>query len=599
MYPFRILITIISLFLLNTSMISSQPLTVPQDGREITSLNGSWNTIVDPLENGYYDYRYRPKENGYFMNRQQRDKSELVEYNFERSENLKVPGDWNTQRKELFFYEGTVWYHRQFDYDLPEGKRLFLWVGAANYEAIAWLNGTELGRHTGGFTPFWFEVTDLVRNGENDLVFKVDNKRKREGVPTLNFDWWNYGGLTRDVLLMEVPATFIRDYTVELDPENPDYIRGSVQLDGKGSARGSVTVELPEAGLSTTFNTDADGRGTFRVLAPDLERWSPGNPKLYEVHISAAGETVSERIGFRTIATRGDEILLNGEPVFLKGISSHEVNPIGPGRAYRPEDAEILLGWAKEMGCNFVRLAHYPHNRHMTRVADEMGLMIWSEIPVYWTIMWEEPDTYRLAERQLREMIRRDKNRASVVIWSVGNETPRSRPRLEFMTGLIEEARRLDDTRLLSAATELTYEGNTLKLDDPLAAHLDVIGANEYLGWYSGSPEEIPNHTWESAYDKPLVVSEFGGGALYNFHADAATRWSEEYQAAVYQNQLEMLDRIPFLAGTCPWILVDFLSPRRPLPDIQDYYNRKGLISEQGFRKQAFYIMQDYYRNKR
>lgn len=583
--------------LFNPIIAAAQSLAIPQEGRNTVSLNGSWNSIIDPYENGYYDYRYQPKENGFFVNRQQQDKSDLVEYNFERSENLNVPGDWNTQRRELFFYEGTVWYHKRFDYDLPEKRRLFVWVGAANYEAITWLNGEELGRHTGGFTPFWFEITDLVGSRNNDLVFKVDNKRRREGVPTLNTDWWNFGGLTRDVLLMEVPSTFIRDYTVQLDPENPEYISGSVVLDGDEAER-KVTIIVPEAGLQTTVLTDTKGRAKVRIPAPDLERWSPDNPKLYQVEITAGSDMVRERIGFRTIETKGEEILLNGKPVFLKGISTHEVNPIGEGRAYRPEDAKVLLGWAKEMGCNFVRLAHYPHNRHMTRKADEMGLMIWSEIPVYWTILWENTGTYQLAEQQLREMIQRDKNRASVIIWSIGNETPRKEARLEFMTKLTEEARRLDSTRLLSAATELSYEGNTLKLDDPLAEHLDVIGANEYLGWYGGRPEDIPDYTWESAYNKPLVVSEFGGGALYNFHGDPATRWSEEYQASVYRNQLKMLDRIPFLAGVCPWILVDFLSPRRLLPDIQDYFNRKGLISERGYKKQAFYIMQEYYLDK-
>jgi beta-glucuronidase len=227
-----------------------------------------------------------------------------------------------------------------------------------------------------------------------------------------------------------------------------------------------------------------------------------------------------------------------------------------------------------------------------------MGLMVWSEIPVYWTILWENQDTYDLAEQQLREMIQRDKNRASVVIWSVGNETPRGAARLAFMTGLIDEARRMDSSRLISAATEVTYRGDTLSLDDPLGDELDVIGANEYLGWYNGGPEEITEHSWTSEFDKPLVISEFGAGARYDLHGDEQTRWSEEYQAAVYRNQLRMLDGIPFLAGTTPWILVDFRSPRRPLPDIQDFFNRKGLISDRGFRKQAFFVLQEYYRNR-
>jgi len=578
--------------------LQGQSLLIPTGGRAITSLNGSWNSIVDPYENGYYDYRYEPKADGYFQNRHQSDPSDLVEYDFERSEKLAVPGDWNTQRRELLFYEGTVWYHRQFDYDLPAGRRLFLWVGAANYEALGWLNGEELGGHVGGFTPFWFEITDRVSPAGNDLVFKVDNQRKRDGVPTLNTDWWNYGGLTRDILLMEVPETFISDFTIRLDPDDPDYVLGEVRLDGDPGGQ-EVEVTIGDTGYGTTLPVDADGSGAFRFPAADLERWSPDDPRLYEVRVTAAGDTAMDRIGFRTVEVRGEEILLNGQPVFLKGVSMHEVSPLGDGRAFRPEDARTLLQWAKDLGCNFVRLAHYPHNRHMTRMADEMGLMIWSEIPVYWTILWENESTYELAERQLQEMIQRDRNRASVVIWSVGNETPRSPERLAFMTRLIGEARRLDSSRLVSAATEVTYEGNTLRLDDPLGRELDVIGANEYLGWYLGGPEDIPDHSWTSEFEKPLVISEFGAGARYDLHGDEGTRWSEEYQAAVYRNQLRMMDGIPFLAGTTAWILVDFRSPRRPLPNVQDFYNRKGLISERGYRKQAFGVLREYYLNRK
>jgi beta-glucuronidase len=257
----------------------------------------------------------------------------------------------------------------------------------------------------------------------------------------------------------------------------------------------------------------------------------------------------------------------------------------------------MLLSWAKELGCNFVRLAHYPHNESMLRMADEMGLMVWAEIPVYWTIMWDNTETYENARNQLGEIITRDKNRASVILWSVANETPVSEPRNKFLKGLIDYARSLDSTRLLTAANERRYENPTTQLvDDPLGQYLDVLGCNEYVGWYDGLPAKADGLTWKVNLNKPLIISEFGADALFGLHGDKSVRWTEEYQKDVYEHTLAMLRKIPSLRGMSPWILTDFRSPRRPLPRIQDFYNRKGLISARGERKQAFFVLQNFYR---
>jgi len=505
-----------------------------------------------------------------------------------------VPGDWNSQRDELFFYEGTIWYKRDFDYDLGPGRRLFVYFGAANHDVVAWLNGHKLGEHEGGFTPFNFEITDYVRDTGNFLILKVDNQRRREAVPALNTDWWNYGGLTRDVFLIDVPGTFVRDYFIQLDRDAPDQLAGWVQLDGP-QLRQRVRLGIPDAGVEAAVETDASGYATFRVDA-DLERWSPDDPKLYEVEVASETDRVSERIGFRTIETRGHDLLLNGVPIWLRGICIHEQAPLRDGRAFSEEDARTLLGWARALNANFVRLAHYPHNEYMTRVADEMGLLVWAEIPVYWMIAWEQEATLENAKNQLAEMITRDKNRASVILWSMANETPPSRERLDFLRALTEVARSLDPTRLLTAALVSHYvDDSTLMIDDPLGAYLDVIGVNEYVGWYDGLPEKADRLSWQMVYEKPLIISEFGAGALQGYHGDRLTRWTEEFQANVYRHQLEMLERIPFLRGTSPWILTDFRSPRRPLPVIQDYWNRKGLISDRGVKKQAFYVLRDFY----
>lgn len=579
--------------------VAVEPLITNPDGRAVTSLDGEWHTIVDPYENGYYDYRYRPSEHGYFENAEPEGPSDLVEYDFDRSPTLRVPGDWNSQRESLFLYEGSVWYKRSFDVPPLDGSRLFVYFGAANYRARVYLNGDKLGEHEGGFTPFNFEITDRVRERDNFLVVQVDSTRRREAVPTLNTDWWNYGGLTRRVLLVRVPETFVRSYHVQLAPGALDRLAGWVRLDGPDRAGRTVTLEIPEAGIEHAVATDRAGFAELELDA-DLALWSPDDPVRHRVVVAAGPDRVEERIGFRAVETRGTEILLNGEPIFLRGVSLHEESPLRPGRAHSREDARVLLGWARELGANFVRLAHYPHNSTMVEEADRLGMLVWAEIPVYWTIQWSNPRTFDAAAGQLAEMIARDRNRAAVILWSVGNETPRSDERLDFMRRLVELARKLDPTRLVTAALEHRYVDDvTVLIDDPLGEHLDVLGCNEYVGWYDGPPAKADRLTWQSAHDKPLIMSELGGGALQGLHGQPHERWTEEYQEALYRHQIGMLRRIPFLRGMTPWILVDFRSPRRPLPGIQDFWNRKGLISDAGRKKKAFFVLRDFYEELR
>lgn len=264
-------------------------------------------------------------------------------------------------------------------------------------------------------------------------------------------------------------------------------------------------------------------------------------------------------------------------------------------RNYSESDARTMFQWVKELNANFVRLAHYPHNENMPRLADELGILLWEEIPVYWTIQWENADTLANAKNQLTELVTRDRNRASVIIWSMANETPVSDARNRFLGELVKTARSLDDTRLISAAMEVHSEGDTKVLSDPFGELTDIISFNQYHGWYGGNRDDFPNLKWDIRYPKPVIISEWGGGALYGFHADKDTVWSEEYQAYLYEKTLEGIFNIPGLSGFTPWILADFRSPRRPLPVIQGMWNRKGVISEGGHKKQAFYILSDFY----
>ncbi len=564
--------------------------------RSTVSLNGSWHYIVDVQEEGYYDYRMKPTPWGFFQNAKPQKPEDLIEYDFDKAPVMQVPGDWNTQDERLFFYEGTVWFKRAFQWHRNGNRRTLLYFGAVNYDTYVYVNGKLAGHHVGGFTPFNFDVTDMLREGDNFVVLKVDNKRHAEAVPTQIFDWWNYGGITRDVLLVDVESVYIEDYNLQLASLEGRLLSFSVQLNKPLSGQ-QITLSIPELKIKKTLTTDAEGKAALSMKAKPI-LWSPATPKLYQVDIQLGSESIRDEIGFRIIETRGKQILLNGNPIFLKGISIHEEKPNGGGRANSTADAHTLLSWAKELGCNYVRLAHYPHNEYAVREAERMGMLVWSEIPVYWTIAWNNADTYRNAERQLTDMIRRDHNRCNVIIWSIANETPHSDARDQFLSRLSQKARSLDATRLISMAMEVTAANHHKnRLQDNMNQYVDVISFNQYIGWYR-DVNDAPKMEWEIPYNKPVIISEFGGGAKYGLHGAKNQRWTEEFQENLYRENCAMLDKIDGLAGTTPWILKDFRSPRRVLNGIQDYYNRKGLFSDDGHKKKAFYVLKEWYQGK-
>ena len=556
---------------------------------DAVSLNGKWNAIVDPYSSG--------ESMKYYLNRKPEKKSEFLEYSFEGGLQLNVPGDFNSQVPELNYYEGNVWYQRSFEAQKKEGRRQSLYFAGVSYETKVWLNGVEVGRHEGGFTPFQFDITDQVKDGVNDLVVLVNNDRRPDGIPAMSFDWWNYGGIMRDVFFLDRPAVHIRDYKVQLTPDRKG-IAGYVQLEGADSPQ-EVTLAIEGLDVRHTLTTDDKGFGSFDLkAAPEL--WVPGNPKLYPVKISTGQDRIDDEIGFRTVSVKETEILLNGEPVFLKGVNFHEEVPQRLGRAYSEADAAMILGEVKALGCNFIRTSHYPQNEHIVRAAERMGLMIWEEIPIWQGIDFTNAEVFKKAEMMLRDMIYRDKNRAAVIIWSVANETKPSEARDKMLVRLVDLCHELDGTRLVAAAFDNPrYDGatKTFRLEDKLAEAVDVVGVNKYLGWYTPFPLPPAEIKWDVAAGKPLIFSEFGAEALSGKRGpdDVAHEWSEDYQAAVYRQNLEMFRNIPNLRGTAPWVLFDFRSPYRRQQTYQNGWNRKGLLGDKGQRKMAWQVMKHFH----
>lgn len=563
------------------------------ESRETSTLDGTWQAIPDP---------YRSFQDGWFDDRDVplvEDPHEPADYDVDDGFPVAVPGCVGEALPGFEYYEGMVWHTRRFEWD-GDADRLFLRFGAVNYEADVWLNGEHLLTHEGGYTPFSVEITDEVSRKDNRLVVGVDNERRQNGIPGMQTDWFNFGGVFRSVDLVAVPETFVRNVKVETTVG--ETVTASITAWIDGPIPGDVHATIPDLGAETPLELAGSDGGLTRLAgeitfdSDDVELWHPSWPRLYDVCVETATDAVEVRTGFREVDVEGSDILVNGEPIDVRGISMHE-EAAGRGRALTQEDIDRRFEWVGELGCNFVRLAHYPHTAAMARRADEEGILLWEEVPAYWGIEFGDEDVQTLYRQQLRELVQRDWNRPSVALWSIANETdPDDDVRNRVLPEMASYVRELDDTRLVTAACWFDETESGLELLDPLAEHLDVVGINEYYGWYAGDASEVRSFVDDPA-GPPVIVSETGAGAKWGNHGDADERWTEEFQAAYYRESLSAIESVDQIAGTTPWILFDFKSPRRMNPH-QRGYNRKGLLDEHGRKKRAFSVLREHYRDQ-
>jgi beta-glucuronidase len=378
---------------------------------------------------------------------------------------------------------------------------------------------------------------------------------------------------------------------------------GWVQLNGRKTKQ-NVSVKIPALKLVYKTSTDEKGFAKLAFSSSSLSLWAPGNPKLYKITIESETDSLIDTIGFRNIEVRGNQVLLNNKPVFLKTVNIHEENPYLARRAFSLDDARLLLNHAKELGCNLVRLAHYPHNENTVREAEKMGLMVWSELPIYQHIEFADSAVPAKMQTMLEEMIRRDKNRCAVITWCLSNETyPGTPNRNKALIELTQKCRALDSARLVTHVINTqNYSNNSFDIWDTLYKYSDLIAVNEYIGWYipwQGKPSDTKWKLFDQK--KPVFISEFGGEALYGSKygpTDEAAFWTEEYQEKIYRDQIEMFNTVPNLSGVCAWLLFDYRSPVRMHPVYQKGYNRKGLLSEKGEKKKAWYVLNEFYKWK-
>ena len=554
------------------------------DGRKTESLNGEWHFTVDPLEYMLRGDWY--KEEHYDA----AGREKPVDYDFGECGKMRVPSCWNMESAELFRYHGTADYIRNFRYAKhKEGERVFLNFEGAAYRAYVFLNGEIIAVHDGASTPFSVEVTDLLQP-DNRLIVTVDASRKDDRVPMSNTDWYNYGGLYRDVYLVRTGKVVIKKWFLRLVPGS-DYSRIALSVTADGIDEGIATLSIPELGIEEDV-TLKEGKGET-VFSASPELWSPESPKLYDVTLKASDDKVTDMVGFREFKVVGRDVYLNGAKRFLKGICVHE-DHITKGKSTDEETIRETIRVAKEeLHAVYLRLAHYPHTRLFAKLADELGIMLWEEIPVYWAIDFENPKTYADAENQLGELMQRDANRASVVIWSVGNENPDTDDRFAFMSRLADYAHSVDGTRAVSAAC-LVDEVREV-IDDRLAEKLDIIGINEYYGWYNPDFSKLGRVLANSNPSKPVFITEVGAGARYGSHGTSDTLWTEEFQEEFYKRQVAEIGACPYIKGLTPWILYDFRAERR-FNSYQEGFNRKGLIdSDRKHKKLAFKVLAGFY----
>ncbi|MGN6405259.1 beta-glucuronidase [Sinomonas sp.] len=508
-----------------------------------------------------------------------------------------VPASYNDlfADQEIHDHVGLVWYQRTVR--LPRGwagERIVLRFDAATHAAAVYVDDTLVIKHDGGYTPFEADLTDVVLPGEAfRLTVAVDNRLTNITVPpgkltvgadgkerqSYFHDFYNYGGLARSVWLYSTPVTHLTGVTVTTDLDGGTGLVG-YRLATSEPAPASVRL------VDETGELVASGEGhsgTLRVEEPVL--WRPGAAYLYrleiEVHDGAHPVDVYEiPVGIRTVAVEGDQFLINGEPFYFTGFGKHEDSAIrgkGHDNAYLVHDFR-LLDWT---GANSFRTSHYPYAEEVLEYADRHGIVVIDEtaavglnLAVEAGLTGQPPrptfspetinDQTQAAHAQhLRELIDRDKNHPSVVMWCVANEpSSNEEGAREYFEPLISLTRELDPTRPVTMTTVIFATCET----DRTADLVDVISLNRYYGWYVATGDletaegllEADLQGWAAKYGKPIMMSEYGADTIPGFHSVTSMPWTEEFQTAFLAMNHRVFDCIPSFVGEHVWNFADF-----------------------------------------
>jgi beta-glucuronidase len=590
--------------------------------RKSQDLNGVWKFNPDPYQ--------RCRQQQWWKNLSS-DKSFFPCWDIEGLWDIQVPGTWKTQFPELKWYDGHANYVKDFTArPVGDDEEAFLVFDGIVYAAEIYLNGHKVGQHDWGYSPFTCRVTEYLRPG-NRLFVLVENNLSADRVPGIRFDWNNDGGIINGVKLIFVPRVFIENFRTSTRIDGEDaVITLDVYLQSRDtSATEQVTFAIPELEVRNVLQVQAGGKATAEVRVPlkKIRLWSPDEPKLYRTVLTTAHEQLTDDIGYREIRVAGREILLNGKPIRLHGVCVHSEFQ-ETGRTATPHGIAEVVARARELGCNFLRCAHYPYAEIWGRAMDAAGLLWWEEVPVYWLPNVQQEHMSRLALGMLREMIQRDWNRASLIIWSVSNECAgdaghsfdMAGGNYPYWTRACKLVRDLDDSRLLSSAecgqrrtlaAQWTPDaGDAFTADfgaqrwipahpdafyelfDILAGNVYVTNVGEGLTAYHKFVDMLKR------YNKPIAVSEFGSMSLRGSDAMAGVTadslGSEARHVRVLGEAYQSFAQLPEIVGYMPWCLVDVRVPMH-----WRWYNagqavfRYGLLDEKWCEKKAFAAVKD------
>lgn len=545
--------------------------------RNVLNISGIWNFLADQQAVGISEKWYEQLPDG---------------------SPIAVPGSWNDQKEGLHHYLGHVWYEREtFVPATWKSERVFLRVGSANYLAKVWVNGQEVGVHEGGHLPFAFDISSYVRFGQqNRITIEVENELRADRVPlgnvrasmrnypATNYDFFPFGGLHRDVILYTVPRkSSLSDVTITTQLDGTI----TLKVEKTGTAKGGcVSLRGHDGKTASRSFSFSCNTATVKVQIPDVQLWSPEHPYLYEttVELKDGGKTVDAyrcQTGVRTIAVEGSRLLLNGKPIHLRGFGKHEGFPIF-GRAFAQPVAVKDFELMRWTGANSFRTSHYPYDERVYDMADRLGFLIIDEIPSVGLYFYDEQkniDRRRaVCDQYLEEMITRDKNHPSVIIWSVANEPGyqgmgganydgkeqkgddrENQQAIQFLGGLVQQAKAMDPTRLASFVGVSGGPASWLGV-------CDIICINRYYGWYTnpgdmngaikildGELERI----W-GLYHKPIIMTEFGADAIAGEHSEYAVMFSEEFQCNFITDYLNLANTKDYVAGMHIWNFADF-----------------------------------------
>lgn len=539
---------------------------------------------------------------------------------------IAVPASWNEQLDEYRDYLGDAWYETRFR--LPwgwMGKRIMLRFDSVNYLADVWLNGEWLGQHEGGHLPFEFQVNAHIRTENNLLVVRVNGELRPDRVPPGNipdpadhlgsgdgmgaaFDFFPFCGIQRPVWLYATSSEILTDVTVTTDIRRHT---GIIHLTLDHNCQDSATAEIVlqnqgEKVVAHEQRVIPGETGTVTLTVPDATLWSPENPHLYDLSVTLRRGDVpldeyTLAVGVRTIHVQGNNLMLNDQPVRLRGFGRHEDFPV-MGRGYLPaliiKDYQ-LMHW---IGANSFRTTHYPYSEAMLDMADRLGILVIDETPAVGLFFQEDGLERRtaLCKQYIRDLIARDKNHPSVIMWSLANEPINRRPAAyPVFQELFALARSLDSTRPITFAGE-----HGVSLQDQTLELCDVLCLNRYNGWYfdtqrldvgverlSGDLDSL-----HQRYRKPILITEFGADSLPGWHAHPPEMFSEEYQAEMITRYIEVLESKPYVIGQHVWNLCDFKtgqSIRRP-----NAMNYKGVFTRDRRPKLAAHRLRSLWRSQ-